>query len=119
MTPLKSIRARCLDCSGGSSKEVRECSFTDCPLYEYRLGHRPKEKMLTPMKAIRAHCVACCDGNVREPALCTAKKCPLWAYKSGKRPKGNNTLSEPLETETMPLAPDFLANRGITGGITP
>lgn len=38
MTPLKAIRAKCLDCSGGSAKEVRECPAKDCPLYEYRSG---------------------------------------------------------------------------------
>lgn len=116
MTPIKAIRARCLDCSGGSSKEVRECSFTDCQLYEYRQGHRPAEKKLTPMKAIRAHCVSCCDGNPREASLCTAKKCALHAYKTGKRPQGHNTPSEAFKTETMAVAHVFLANTAITGG---
>lgn len=119
MTPLKAIRARCLDCSGGSFAEVRECSFDDCPLYEYRLGHRPTEKVRTPMKAIRAHCVACCNSNIKEPVMCTAIKCPLHAYKLGKRPKGYNSPQEVFKTETMPLAPNILANKGITGGITP
>lgn len=119
MTPMKAIRARCLDCSGGSQKEVRECPIDWCPLYEYRLGHRPKEKTLTPMRAIRAHCIACCDGNIREPSLCTAIKCPLYAYKLGKRPQKDNPPSEQLKAETMPLAPDFLANTAISGGDTP
>lgn len=118
MTPLKAIRAKCLDCSGGSVKEVRSCSFNDCALYEYRNGHRPTERTLTPMKAIRAHCVACCEGNNREPSMCTAKKCPLHAYKLGKRPTGYNSPQVVLRTETTPLAPLFLANRGITGGST-
>lgn len=119
MTPLKAIRAKCLDCSGGSAKEVRSCTFNDCHLYEYRFGHRPQEKKLTPMKAIRAHCVSCCEGNNREPALCTANKCPLHAYKLGKRPKGYNSPQEVFKSETMPLDRIFLANRAITGGNTP
>ena len=41
-TPIKAIRAKCLECSCGSSKEVRLCRVTECPLYEYRFGHRPK-----------------------------------------------------------------------------
>lgn len=42
MTPLKSIREKCLDCSGGSSKDVEKCPCVDCPLHVYRLGHNPK-----------------------------------------------------------------------------
>ena len=116
MTPLKAIRARCLNCSGGSAKEVRSCTFTECPLYEYRSGHRPTEKVLTPMKAIRAHCVSCCNGNIREASLCTAKKCPLHAYKKGKRPQRHNSLSDDLKSKTMAVAPNFLANTAISGG---
>ena len=41
-TPLRAIRAKCLDCSYGQLKEVRLCPVTKCPLYEYRMGHRPK-----------------------------------------------------------------------------
>lgn len=42
MTPIKAIRARCLDCACGSATEVRLCPCTDCALWPYRLGHRPK-----------------------------------------------------------------------------
>lgn len=43
MTPMKAIRAKCLDCMCGSSPEVRRCPCADCPLYPYRFGHRPKQ----------------------------------------------------------------------------
>ncbi len=46
LTPLKSIRAYCLDCSNRQPKEVRECEITDCPLYEFRFGTNPKRKGL-------------------------------------------------------------------------
>ena len=42
LTPIKAIRAKCLDCCGGQTKEVRLCSIEKCPLYQYRMGHRPK-----------------------------------------------------------------------------
>lgn len=42
LTPMKAIRAKCLDCSCGSFQEVRECPVIKCPLYAYRHGHRPK-----------------------------------------------------------------------------
>lgn len=42
-TTLKAIRAKCLDCSGDMPKEVRECPIEDCPLWAYRMGHKPKK----------------------------------------------------------------------------
>lgn len=42
LTPLKAIRAKCRDCTCNQVVEIRECPITDCPLYEYRMGHRPK-----------------------------------------------------------------------------
>ena len=48
LTPIKAIRAKCLDCSGGSSNEVKLCEMTECSLYPYRLGKRPKEFKNTP-----------------------------------------------------------------------
>jgi len=41
LTPIKAIRAKCLDCCAGQPKEVRLCSIEKCPLYPYRMGHRP------------------------------------------------------------------------------
>lgn len=41
MTPVKAIRAKCLDCCCGSAKEVRLCPVYDCPLYPFRMGHNP------------------------------------------------------------------------------
>lgn len=43
MTPMRSIRAKCLDCCCGSALEVRLCPAADCPLYPYRMGHRPRQ----------------------------------------------------------------------------
>ena len=44
LTPLKAIRAKCLDCSTGSRAEVEHCPITDCPLYPYRKGRNPYRK---------------------------------------------------------------------------
>lgn len=46
LTPIKSIRAKCLDCCCGQKSEVRNCVITNCPLYPYRMGHRPPKKPL-------------------------------------------------------------------------
>lgn len=42
LTPIKSIRAKCLDCCCGSMAEVRRCHIENCPLHPYRMGKRPK-----------------------------------------------------------------------------
>lgn len=42
-TPLKAIRAKCLDCCVGSSKEVKLCPSSNCPLHIYRFGKMPKK----------------------------------------------------------------------------
>jgi len=40
-TALKSIRAKCLECSCGSVAEVRACGLSNCPLYRFRFGRNP------------------------------------------------------------------------------
>lgn len=44
LTPIKAIRAKCLECCCGQVKEVRECIIEKCALYPYRMGHRPKDE---------------------------------------------------------------------------
>ena len=44
LTPIKAIRAKCLDCMCGQATEVRLCPITDCSLYPYRMGHNPSRK---------------------------------------------------------------------------
>jgi hypothetical protein len=39
--PVKAIRAKCLECSCGSSNEVTLCSIPDCALYPFRFGKNP------------------------------------------------------------------------------
>ncbi len=41
VAPLKAIRAKCLDCSAGSSNEAKLCPVLECSLYPYRFGRRP------------------------------------------------------------------------------
>jgi len=44
LTPLKAIRKKCLDCCADSPAEVRRCEIFGCPLWEYRMGHRPPKE---------------------------------------------------------------------------
>jgi hypothetical protein len=38
VTPLKAIRAKCLDCCCGDARYVKECHIRTCPLWPYRMG---------------------------------------------------------------------------------
>lgn len=40
-SPGRAIRAKCIDCSGGSTEEVKKCTVKDCPLYAFRFGKNP------------------------------------------------------------------------------
>lgn len=46
MTPIKAIRAKCMDCCCGSWKSVKYCTLdgvnsTKCDLWPFRFGMRP------------------------------------------------------------------------------
>ena len=43
-SPIKAIRAKCLDCCCGSSNEVKLCTCTRCALYAFRFGKNPYRK---------------------------------------------------------------------------
>lgn len=39
--PKTAIRAKCVECSGGSLKEVQECKVPSCALHPFRMGENP------------------------------------------------------------------------------
>ena len=43
LTPMKSIRLKCLDCTCNQPREIRLCPIENCPLYPYRMGKRPEQ----------------------------------------------------------------------------
>ena len=46
--PARAIRAKCVDCSGGSRTEVRECAATGCALWPCRLGRAVNRRRAQP-----------------------------------------------------------------------
>ena len=40
-SPLKAIRAKCLDCCCDQITEVKLCTESDCPLHPFRFGRNP------------------------------------------------------------------------------
>lgn len=93
-TPIRSIRAYCLDCTGGEKVTVRNCSYTWCPLYPYRMGKRPpKGTAATPMKTIRKQCLECCSGVPSEVRRCPAGACSIHRYRMGRKEAATGELS--------------------------
>lgn len=46
-SPLKAIRAKCLDCCCGQASEVKNCQIKQCPLWEYRFGKSGRTRQMT------------------------------------------------------------------------
>lgn len=46
-SPIKAIRAKCLDCCCFQYNEVKLCTATGCPLYAFRLGKNPYRKEMS------------------------------------------------------------------------
>jgi len=55
---LKAIKRKCLDCSGGSKSEVRNCAFKDCALLPFRQGKNPNRTYSPDERARRAEHLA-------------------------------------------------------------
>lgn len=43
-SPLKAIRAHCIECGGDSYAEANKCTATGCNLWPYRMGKNPFDK---------------------------------------------------------------------------
>lgn len=39
--PVKAIRLKCMDCSGGKMNEVEKCPCDQCALWPFRFGKNP------------------------------------------------------------------------------
>ena len=46
-SPLKAIRAKCLDCTCGQASEVKNCQIKKCPIWEYRMGKSGRTRTMT------------------------------------------------------------------------
>jgi hypothetical protein len=51
LTPVKAIRAFCLECAG-SRVEVRKCQNEKCFLFPYRFGKNPMRKGIGGLKSL-------------------------------------------------------------------
>ena len=56
-SPLKAIRAKCLDCVCNQTIEVKLCPSESCPLHPFRFGKNPfrqKREMTPEQRALAA-----------------------------------------------------------------
>jgi hypothetical protein len=47
VSPMKAIKAYCLDCCCGSAREVKLCSCPNCPLFLLRTGRQSTAGVVT------------------------------------------------------------------------
>lgn len=64
---LRAMRAKCLDCAGGFSAEVRKCTAIRCALWPFRMGVVPKG--LRALRKGRPDADAETDADGEEPAI--------------------------------------------------
>ena len=84
--PLEAIRAKCIDCSGGSTHEVRICSVFDCPQWRCRMGVRPNTLAKTRPELLDPDAVAIAAGQqfyVEARGILASRNCPkrtVWGW---------------------------------------
>ena len=66
LTPMRAIRQKCLDCCCYQPKEVTLCTVTNCPLYAFRTGHRPKRDNYTNAESYNEKTAATTAKNEKE-----------------------------------------------------
>lgn len=84
LTKAQSIKRNCALCSG-TVKAVAGCNSTECPLWPYRSGTKPKE-LTGKLRAvaIRDYCLWCCNDQKAELRQCPSKRsCTLWPHRFG------------------------------------
>lgn len=84
-TPLKSVRAYCVECSGGNAREVKHCPVEKCALHPIKSG-KNGGKVKSVVGAIRKRCVDCAGGSRKAIEQCDLIECPLWPYRFGRNP---------------------------------
>lgn len=103
LTPLRTIRLKCMDCSGDCRKEVELCPVSRCSLWPYRFGKIPNFKKYTAMgfygeaisatvasTSARAIKVKCKDCNGPDFTSCDVEGfgwCPLLQYQEIRKKK--------------------------------
>jgi hypothetical protein len=76
----KAIHEKCLDCTCWIPKEVKDCIFSECPLYLFRTG-KGKQNPKKRKESIRKYCLWCMAGKSSEVQKCVSHSCALFPYR--------------------------------------
>lgn len=106
MSPLKAIRAFCLQCEGGSYAGVADCLDPDCPVREYRFGKPPASGKSRPLATVKKYCLDYCQGGSSrdevvncqgdKPLLKSFEPCPFFPFRLGRNPNVKSTTRAKL-----------------------
>ena len=55
LSPARAVRRLCLDCMGGSSPNVKDCTTERCPLFKNREVHGER----ITLRLMRLYCLHC------------------------------------------------------------
>ena len=113
-SPLKAIRAFCVECQGDSFQAVAECRDLACPFYAYRNGTPPDGQPHKPLVAIKTYCSIYClpDGGRDAVLTCQGDKayagpCPVFPFRLGVNPN--------ISAETREKARQAALKRAVKG----
>lgn len=62
-SPIRAIRAKCLDCCGGNAAEARKCVSAQCPLWPLRMGQNVFHASSASSKLEMANIATSSDGR--------------------------------------------------------
>ena len=105
----KAIRERCLNCSAWVSREVVNCSFTECSLLPFRSG-QGKQNAKLRSKAIRDYCLWCMADNKAEVSKCTSPDCSLFPYRKSTIDRSAEIKSIPETGHIEPVSGNKIEN---------
>jgi len=81
----RAARKECLECMGGSSSLVADCTSYNCALHDYRIANTPTEFGVGKrLKGFRSFCLDCVGGVASEVRNCTASECQCYPYRMGR-----------------------------------
>ena len=107
-SPLKSIRAFCVECQGGSFQGVSECADTACPFHPYRHGRALAKGKHSPTRACRAYCFKYCLPEARADDIrncggdtALLGPCPVFPFRMGKNPNISKATREQHSIKTQ------------------
>ncbi len=103
LTPLKSVRKKCLWCCDNQPNEVKLCPVTECELYPFRFGKNPNKNNTLKLMLIRQHCIVCSSYSPQEVRECWEKDCSIYMYRLGRNPKlvGRRALNSPFSQKSL------------------